>query len=173
MTTVVQSSNNNIKKNVNRIRHWWSPSPTPTPTPTTPPTVDNLVATPSPPILFASASGGSNSSSSSCTPLIPRLGGNISNCASRRGSSDVNMAVLCSICLNILRNPVVLPCNGNGHAFCRLCIERWLDENRTCPSCRQEVPANYNPATPTTLPQQVSHRETSWEMVNPFFFVVL
>ncbi|XP_040294677.1 E3 ubiquitin/ISG15 ligase TRIM25-like isoform X1 [Bufo bufo] len=55
-------------------------------------------------------------------------------------SADVKDELLCSICLCIFKDPVMLRC---GHNFCRVCIDRVLytqDESGvyTCPECREE-----------------------------------
>lgn len=44
--------------------------------------------------------------------------------------------LLCSICLCVFYNPVKCPCQ---HVFCKNCIERWLQNNGTCPKCRLPV----------------------------------
>jgi E3 ubiquitin-protein ligase NRDP1 len=41
----------------------------------------------------------------------------------------VNPAILCSVCKEVLKDPVNTPC---GHTFCRECIIEWI---RTSPSC--------------------------------------
>ncbi|XP_019732696.1 tripartite motif-containing protein 35-like [Hippocampus comes] len=52
----------------------------------------------------------------------------------------------CPTCLEIFKDPVMLPCS---HSFCRECVQQWWDGKgeRTCPVCRQtcgsmDVPLN-------------------------------
>ncbi|XP_075131289.1 E3 ubiquitin-protein ligase TRIM39-like [Leptodactylus fuscus] len=57
-------------------------------------------------------------------------------------SADLRDELLCSICLCVFKDPVMLRC---GHNFCRLCIDRVLDTQDqsgvySCPECREEFP---------------------------------
>ena len=43
----------------------------------------------------------------------------------------------CSLCLNVLRNPV--QCQRNEHHFCKACIARHLKQSLLCPSCKEDL----------------------------------
>jgi hypothetical protein len=43
----------------------------------------------------------------------------------------------CSVCLDALSNPLLLPCN---HVFCTSCLIPWMQHNHnTCPECRSTI----------------------------------
>ncbi|XP_061742886.1 tripartite motif-containing protein 12A-like [Nerophis ophidion] len=46
-------------------------------------------------------------------------------------------ALQCPTCLDVFKDPVILPCS---HSFCRSCVEQWWTEkkDRSCPLCRTE-----------------------------------
>ncbi|XP_069809971.1 E3 ubiquitin-protein ligase TRIM11-like [Dendropsophus ebraccatus] len=55
-------------------------------------------------------------------------------------SADMRDELLCSICLNLYTDPVILRC---GHNFCRDCVDHVLDTQDgsgvySCPECREE-----------------------------------
>ncbi|XP_073423703.1 E3 ubiquitin/ISG15 ligase TRIM25-like [Dendrobates tinctorius] len=55
-------------------------------------------------------------------------------------TADLRDELLCSICLSVFKDPVILRC---GHNFCRVCIDRVLDTQEksgvySCPECREE-----------------------------------
>ena len=47
----------------------------------------------------------------------------------------------CSICMDNLRNPIMLECT---HLFCGSCIMKWIATNNNCPYCRKKIPSYDN-----------------------------
>ncbi len=54
-----------------------------------------------------------------------------------RFSSTVSQNFICSICFNVLRDPVLCP--RNHHCFCRACITKQLQNSQRCPTCADEL----------------------------------
>ena len=62
-------------------------------------------------------------------------------------SRSANEEEECGICLDVLTNPVALPCS---HKFCSACLDRWRSKygaksgdketNTKCPLCREKIP---------------------------------
>eukprot|EP00301_Raphidiophrys_heterophryoidea_P004169 c11829_g1_i1.p1 GENE.c11829_g1_i1~~c11829_g1_i1.p1 ORF type:complete len:1069 (-),score=212.46 c11829_g1_i1:48-3254(-) len=50
--------------------------------------------------------------------------------------------LLCSICLGVLCDPILLSCS---HRFCWSCLEIASEPSHTCPVCRKEDPISINP----------------------------
>ena len=48
--------------------------------------------------------------------------------------SQIDDELKCPICTRPFQLPVSLPCQ---HTFCQTCLEHWLDENHSCPTCRE------------------------------------
>ena len=48
--------------------------------------------------------------------------------------TQIDDELKCPICTQPFQQPVSLPCQ---HTFCRTCLEHWLDENHSCPTCRE------------------------------------
>lgn len=42
----------------------------------------------------------------------------------------------CPICFEHSKKYAVLKCH---HSFCKECIDKWLEKNKTCPLCREEI----------------------------------
>ena len=63
----------------------------------------------------------------------------------------------CSICLDILEEPVQVPCE---HTFCKMCIQNWLDQgNRSCPVDRKDLSSDsFKP--PTRITKQLLDKLT-------------
>lgn len=53
-----------------------------------------------------------------------------------RFTSPVNESLTCSICRDVLEDPVQAPCE---HAYCRSCIEGWLVHETSCPEDREPL----------------------------------
>ncbi|WUR02312.1 E3 ubiquitin-protein ligase [Vairimorpha necatrix] len=52
-------------------------------------------------------------------------------------SKNSKINYICSICLEVFRNPVVTSC---GHIYCWICIYEWYSTNfHECPQCRKHV----------------------------------
>ena len=43
---------------------------------------------------------------------------------------------ICPICLYILNNPISCSNKKNSHSFCENCIDKYLEENDNCPTCK-------------------------------------
>ena len=56
------------------------------------------------------------------------------------GNGDEDL--LCSICQDVLDDALETPCR---HAFCRICITKWLEQKNTCPQCIRQVHFDLKP----------------------------
>ena len=54
-----------------------------------------------------------------------------------RFTSTVDRDFICSICFNVLKDPVLCP--RNHHCFCRGCITKHLENAQRCPTCADEL----------------------------------
>ena len=54
-----------------------------------------------------------------------------------RFASTVSQNFICSMCFNVLRDPVLCP--RNHHCFCRGCITKHLENSQRCPTCADEL----------------------------------
>lgn len=69
----------------------------------------------------------STNSNSSSTPALAHS--NASNVA-------LTLPITCQICLSRVKDPCVCP---NLHAFCKFCIDIWLEKSKQCPTCRTDM----------------------------------
>ena len=44
--------------------------------------------------------------------------------------------LICPICFYIYRNPLNCSDKKKSHSFCKECIDNYLDNNNTCPTCK-------------------------------------
>ena len=54
-----------------------------------------------------------------------------------RFASTVDRDFICSICCNVLKDPVLCP--RNHHCFCRGCITKHLENSQRCPTCADQL----------------------------------
>jgi hypothetical protein len=73
-------------------------------------------------------------------------------------------APTCPICYDTMLEVETTPC---GHAFCKVCYDRWYNENATCPMCRQ---TNQTTTVNTTATQRTAGTDvTSTQAKAPCF----
>ena len=46
------------------------------------------------------------------------------------------LPITCQICLSRVKDPCVC---SNLHAFCKCCIDLWLEKSKQCPTCRVDI----------------------------------
>uniref|UniRef100_A0A3B5AHP7 RING-type E3 ubiquitin transferase n=1 Tax=Stegastes partitus TaxID=144197 RepID=A0A3B5AHP7_9TELE len=88
---------------------------------------------------------------------------------SQQGFSILNwisqFGISCPVCLSEPREPSVLPCQ---HIFCLPCLQRCIQhQRRSCPTCRLDLPPDFNPTVSQT--QQAAVRRCC----NSFFLEVV
>ena len=55
--------------------------------------------------------------------------------------TEVDSELKCTICIEPFQTPVSLSCQ---HTFCRKCIEPWLNQHQSCPTCRRSPRISQN-----------------------------
>ncbi|KAK7944373.1 hypothetical protein WMY93_000101 [Mugilogobius chulae] len=78
-------------------------------------------------------------------------------------------AFLCAICLDLLKEPVTLPC---GHNYCRVCVQNHWDQQvqSSCPQCRQSFiprPALTTNTMISGLVEQLKMTELQYNTMDP------
>ena len=58
---------------------------------------------------------------------------------------------ICPICLNILNNPISCSDKKNSHSFCKNCIDKYLEQNDNCPTCKLKFGYKINEELYNTL----------------------
>lgn len=65
----------------------------------------------------------------------------ISSTSSNGQNVTLTLPITCQICLSRVKDPCVC---SNLHAFCKTCIDMWLEKSKQCPTCRVDI----NPENP-------------------------
>ena len=66
----------------------------------------------------------------------------------------VGQSLHCSICTNVIRDPVM--CRENEHVFCRACITRYLMNYQRCPTCMEPLTVDTLKQTPRGIQNLLS-----------------
>uniref|UniRef100_A0A672JCQ0 RING-type domain-containing protein n=1 Tax=Salarias fasciatus TaxID=181472 RepID=A0A672JCQ0_SALFA len=80
----------------------------------------------------------------------------------QRGAQQNLLKFSCSICLDLLKDPITVPC---GHNYCSNCINRHWEEEKSkrtysCPLCRMEFYPKPNLRTNNLLAELVEDKKT-------------
>lgn len=66
--------------------------------------------------------------------------------------NEIDDELKCTICTQPFDQPVSLSCQ---HTFCKNCIEIWLNEQQSCPTCRQDE-NNFTPVNTQIITNQLN-----------------
>ncbi|XP_040922673.1 E3 ubiquitin-protein ligase rnf213-beta isoform X2 [Toxotes jaculatrix] len=86
-------------------------------------------------------------------------------------SRDLRFGISCPVCLLELKEPSVLPCQ---HVFCLPCLQLCIQPHRrSCPKCRADVPANFEPTVSHTVNSALQQHAAIRGCCNSFFLEVV
>ena len=113
----------------------------------TPNTVEISMLSPSSNILNSLFSNLSNSEESTIAPSHRIVSNNtelgIYNSETNTENSEESESQVCAICQeNIDNNSIIRKIKKCGHIFHSECLDKWLEDHLTCPSCRQDIRIN-------------------------------
>ncbi|XP_020616495.1 E3 ubiquitin-protein ligase RNF213-like [Orbicella faveolata] len=74
----------------------------------------------------------------------------------------------CPVCLEGLagKDPVKMPC---GHVICLVCVSNWIERERTCPLCKQDVPDDFKILSTKFIRKAVKEHYDFRRRCNSFF----
>ncbi|XP_078381354.1 E3 ubiquitin-protein ligase rnf213-alpha-like isoform X3 [Oculina patagonica] len=74
----------------------------------------------------------------------------------------------CPVCLEGLagKDPVKMPC---GHVICLVCVSHWIERERTCPLCKQDVPDDFKILSTKFVRKAVQEHYDFRRRCNSFF----
>jgi len=64
--------------------------------------------------------------------------------AAAHNEEHLNSGLECAICLELLCEPMQLPCS---HIFCRKCLSGMVRQKRHCALCRADIPESFDPTS--------------------------
>ncbi|KAA0200276.1 hypothetical protein HAZT_HAZT000769 [Hyalella azteca] len=76
-------------------------------------------------------------------------------------AQDICSDFLCPICLELMKEAHIISC---GHTFCRVCLEKSIDNNKRCPKCNYSVFSTENIFPNHLVNQQVLKYKESLEL---------
>ncbi len=79
-------------------------------------------------------------------------------------SMSINTENLCSICWSSMNDIYNTKCK---HSFHKICIDKWLENNNTCPICRtiiKPIKHSNNTVVPINIPPQIEIRQPQAEV---------
>mmetsp|Transcript_72494 Transcript_72494/g.193299 ORF Transcript_72494/g.193299 Transcript_72494/m.193299 type:complete len:323 (+) Transcript_72494:47-1015(+) len=77
-------------------------------------------------------------------------------------------SLLCTICCEVLIQPVQLPCGG-FHVFCHRCVQQWCHRNLSCPCCRGDIKTWHSEKFSNCKADDLVHRDTEELIVQRCF----
>ncbi|XP_054454921.1 E3 ubiquitin-protein ligase rnf213-beta [Anoplopoma fimbria] len=85
-------------------------------------------------------------------------------------SRDLRFGISCAVCLLEFKEPAVLPCQ---HVFCSPCLHHWMQEQRSCPKCRTDLPPNFTPTVSQPIRAALQQQAVIRDCCNSFFLEVV
>uniref|UniRef100_H3D2U7 Uncharacterized protein n=1 Tax=Tetraodon nigroviridis TaxID=99883 RepID=H3D2U7_TETNG len=85
-------------------------------------------------------------------------------------SGELRFGISCTVCLEELTEPSVLPCQ---HVTCLTCLQRCLVWRHSCPVCRVALPPTFQPTVSPTIKAALQQQSDVRGYCNGFFLEVV
>ncbi|XP_053269183.1 E3 ubiquitin-protein ligase rnf213-beta isoform X1 [Pleuronectes platessa] len=83
---------------------------------------------------------------------------------------DLRFGISCPVCLLELSEPSALPCL---HVLCLPCLQRCIQDRRSCPKCRADVPPDFKPTVSDAIKVALQQHRAIRSCCNSFFLEVV